>query len=227
MKRFYKDVTVTPAGGIMLDGRTVRTPARAELVLPNGALAAAIAEEWRNQGEEIDPHSMPLTGLANAAIDHAATDPQGFAARIAVYGETELLCYRAGDPPELVARQNAVWNPLLDWVCARYGVAFTTVTGIMHQHQPPATVERLSAAVAAFSPFTLTALSPIVTIGGSLVIGLALYEDAVTPDAAFDVAHLDELWQAELWGEDDFALEARAAHRRDFLAGCDVLRLLR
>lgn len=227
MKRFYKDVTVSPERGILLDGRAVKTPARAALILPNDALAEAVAEEWRAQGEEIDPRSMPVTGLANAAIDRVATDPQAFAAGLAQYAETELLCYRADSPPELIERQAQRWDPLLDWARGQYEVEFTLVAGIMHQPQPMATISRLGEAVAAANPFALAALSPIVTIGGSLVIALALVLEAVLPDDAFDLAHLDELWQAEQWGEDELALAGRDARKRDFLAACRFLELVR
>jgi chaperone required for assembly of F1-ATPase len=235
MKRFYKAVTITPAVtgapgtsfGIALDDRPVRTPARALLALPNIALAEAVAEEWRAQGIDVDPWSMPLTGLANAAIDRVAPDPSGFAAGLALYGESELLCYRAGEPPALVARQAAIWGPMLDWAAVRFDVSFTLVTGIMHQPQPARTLERLAEAIAARTPWELAALSPIVTIAGSLVIALALAEGTLDPDAAFDAAHLDELWQAEQWGEDWMAAETRAAHRADFNAACTFLNLVR
>jgi chaperone required for assembly of F1-ATPase len=170
---------------------------------------------------------MPFTGLANAAIDRVAPKPEEFAAGLAQYGETELLCYRAESPPELIARQAERWDPLLDWAKAQYDVDFVQVAGIMHQPQPMATLLRLGDAIAAANPFALAALSPIVTIGGSLVLALGVYEEAVLPHDAFDLAHLDELWQAELWGEDDFALATRAAHRRDFIAACEFIELLR
>lgn len=227
MKRFYSEVAVTERRGITLDGRPVRTPGKAELLLPNAALAEAVAEEWRAQGEIIDPRSMPMTGYANAAIDRVAPDCASFAAGLGRYGESELLCYRAAEPPELVERQAAGWDPILDWARRRFDIGFTLVTGIIHQPQPEATVRTLAAAIAARDAFALAALSPIVTIGGSLVIALAVAEHAITPEVAFDAAHLDELWQAEQWGDDDFALEARAAHRSDFLSGCRLLDLLR
>lgn len=227
MRRFYKEVTVTDECGLLLDGRPVRTPARALLILPNARLAHQVAAEWANQGDEILPQTMPLTGLANAAIDRVAPEHGAFAAGMAAYGETELLCYRADSPPELVARQAERWDPLLDWARSRYGVEFTLVEGVMHRSQPMATVLRLGAAVAEASADQLAALSPLVTISGSLVISLALLEESVLPGDAFDLAHLDELWQAELWGEDDWALDARDARRRDFLAACHFLELLR
>ena len=227
MRRFYKDVAVSGDRGILLDGRPVKTPARAALLLPNDALAHAVAEEWRAQGEEIDPRAMPFTGLANAAIDRVSANPQEFAAGLAQYGETELLCYRAESPPELISRQSERWDPLLDWARSHYDVDFVQVAGIMHQPQPMATLLRLGDAVAAANPFALAALSPIVTIGGSLVLALGIYEEAVLPHDAFDLAHLDELWQEELWGEDHFALATRAAHKHDFIAACQFLEMLR
>lgn len=225
MKRFYTAVEVTAENGILLDSRPVRTPAKALLILPNNALAEAVAGEWRAQKDDIDPHAMPFTGLANAAIDRVAPDRAAFASGLSAYGESELLCYRAAEPPPLVDRQNIVWNTLLDWARSRFDVNFTLVTGIMHQPQPPETLARLSPAMAAHDPFQLAALSPIVTISGSLVIALALAEGVMTPEAAFDAAHLDELWQEEMWGADYFALQSRAAHRTDFLAACRFFEL--
>lgn len=227
MKRFYKEVIVAPDRGVLLDSRPVRTPMRALLTLPNAALAEAVAEEWRAQGEEIDPRSMPLTGLANAAIDHVAADQASFAGNLAAYAESDLLCYRADDQLDLAARQDAVWNPILDWARGRYDVSFTLVAGIMHQPQPPETIARLKDAVFARDAFALASLSPIVTISGSLVIALAIAEEALGAEAGFEAAHLDELWQAELWGEDALAVQARGARRADFMAGVRLLELLR
>lgn len=225
MKRFWTDVTVAD-GGVLLDGRPVRTPARAMLVLPTSALADAVAGEWRAVGEMLDPRAMPLTGLANAAIDRVVPDRAAFAADVAKYGETDLLCYRAESPPELIARQATVWDAMLDWARHRYDIAFVVTAGIVHAPQPPETVARLAAAVTVRDAFALAALSPLVTIGGSLVAALMLAEGATDADTAFDATHLDELWQAELWGEDALATEAREARRADFTAAARFLALL-
>lgn len=225
MKRFWKQVSVE-AGAVLLDGRPVKTPARAPLIAPAPALADAIAAEWRAVGEEIDPREMPLTGFTNAAIDRVAPDPATFAATLAGYGETDLLCYRAENPPQLAERQAEVWDPLLEWARHRYDVAFSVTAGVVHVLQPPETVARLSAAISARSAFELAALSPIVSISGSLVVALMLAENTIAPDAAFDATHLDEIWQAELWGEDYLATETRAARRADFVAAARYLHLL-
>ena len=219
MKRFYKEVTTAPedAGyGIRLDGRPVRTPGRAPLIVPTLALAERIAREWAEQGEEIDPRTMHFTGLANAAIDRVAPDPAAFAAGIAVYGESDLFCYRASGPAPLVARQAERWDPLLDWAARRYDVHFTLVTGVMHVAQPEATLERLRAAVAVHSSFILAGLSPIVSLTGSLVAGLALLEGAADAGSVWDAAQLDELWQIEMWGEDALAAQNRAQKRAEY-----------
>jgi len=229
MKRFWKTVTTAEADGtwqIALDGRAVKTPARIPLAVPTLALVEAIAEEWATRGEDFDPREMPFTGLANAAIDRAAPDPDAFAATLAAYGETDLTCYRAGDPEELVARQAAEWDPLLDWARGRYDVHFELAIGIMHRPQPSATVDRLKAAVLALDPFQLAGLSPLVTISGSLVAGLAVLHDAMGAETAFAATHLDELWQAERWGEDELATQARETRKRDFLAAARFVRLL-
>lgn len=226
MKRFYADVTVAD-GAILLDGRPLRTPARAPLAVPAPRLAEAIAAEWRGQGERIDPRAMPLTGLANAALDRVAPDPAAFARPLAAYAETDLLCYRADAPAALAAAQAAAWDPLLDWARARYDVRFALAAGIVHVPQPAATRDRLAGALLALGPFALAAMQPLVTIGGSLVAALALAEGAVGPDAAFDATHLDELWQARQWGEDALAREARDARRRDVLAAACFLELAR
>lgn len=225
MKRFYTDVTIAE-GAILLDSRPVRTPLRAALALPTPMLAEAIAEEWRAQGERIDPRSMPLTGLANAAIDRVAPDARAFAAPLAAYAETDLLCYRAAAPPELAAAQAEAWDPLLDWARARYDVRFVVTAGIVPVAQPPATVGRLSEALAAREAFALAGMAPLVTIAGSLVAALAVAERAIEADAAFDAAHLDELWQARRWGEDALAMAARGARRNDFLAAARFVGLL-
>ena len=225
MKRFWKTVTIAD-GAIELDGRPVRTPARALLTLPTPQLAEAVAEEWRSVGDELDPRAMPLTGLANAAIDQIAPNPAPFAADLARYGESDLLCYRAEMPEPLVERQAAQWDPLLDWARTRYDVHFETTAGIMHRPQPPATIARLQEVVAALDPFRLAALSPVVTISGSLVAALALLEGAADRDTVWRAAQLDEDWQAEQWGEDELATRARNVRRADFDAAVRFLSLL-
>lgn len=221
MKRFYKHATAVEADGgwgIALDGRPVRTPARAALVLPNAALAEAVAQEWASQGEDIDPASMAMTGIANAAIDHVTPDPAAFAAPIAAYGESDLLCYRAEGPGPLVARQAQQWQPLLDWATAHYGVAFHVTSGILHLAQPDETVARLGNAVRALNPFLLAPLAPLVSMSGSLVIGLAALERAFPLAQLWQAAELDEIWQAEIWGDDDQALLRRAQRHDEFMA---------
>ena len=229
MKRFYREAAAGPGEGgvaILLDGRPVKTPARNPLAAPTEELAEAIAAEWNGQGDEIDPLSMPLTGLANAAIDRVAPDPAAFARNLAAYGESDLLCYRAEGPGALVQRQEEAWDPLLGWARRRFDIDFETVAGIMHRPQPAETVERLARAVAARDSFRLAALSPLVTISGSLVIALALAEGEIGLETAWAAATLDEAWQAEQWGEDSLAVQAMAARRREFDAAYLFLTLL-
>jgi chaperone required for assembly of F1-ATPase len=229
MKRFYKEAAVAPADGgwqITLDGRPVKTPARHGLVVPTERLGQAIAEEWWGQGEEIDPRSMPLTGLANAAIDRVAPDPTLFAAGLARYGESDFLCYRAEGPQPLVERQVQLWDPLLAWARRRYDIEFETACGIMHRPQHQETIERLARAIASRDAFQLAALSPLVTVSGSLVIALALAEGAIDLETGWAAATLDETWQIEQWGEDAEAAAMLASRRRDFDAGYRFLSLL-
>lgn len=223
MKRFWNDVTVDAGRGIRLDDRPVRTPGRAPLALPTVALAEAVAEEWRAVGETVDPRAMPLTGLANAAIDRVAPNTDAFARGLAAYGNSDLLYYRADDPAELVSRQAAAWDPLLDWARDRYDVHFEPVAGVIHRAQPTATVARLGDALASRDAFALAALSPIVTLTGTLVGALALAEAAIDAESLWRAAHVDEDWQAEQWGNDPLAQDARANKRRDYDAAARFL----
>lgn len=229
MKRFWRDAApVAEPGGwsIALDSRPLKTPARATLIVQSPMLAEAIAEEWRSCGEEIDPRRMPLTGLANAAIDHVAPDPRRFANELGRYAEGDLLCYRADHPPKLIAAQAAAWDPMLDWARHRFNAEFRVVTGIMHVDQPPATIAALAAALSPASPFQLAALSPIVTIGGSLITAIALFERAIDLDTAWATVTVDDRWQVEQWGDDDEAVAALANRNGDFAAAARFLDLL-
>jgi chaperone required for assembly of F1-ATPase len=230
MKRFYKAAEAVQAGAdgfaILLDGRPVMTPAKRKLAIPAAVLADAVAAEWNAQGEKVDPRSMPLTGLANAAVDRVAPDPESFADSLSKYGESDLLCYRAEGPESLVRRQAEAWDILLYWARRRFDVDFTLVEGIVHLPQPPETIERLARAVSARGPFELAALSPLVTISGSLIVALALAERAIGLDEAWAAATVDESWQAEKWGEDKLAAAALEARRLEFEAAWRFLDLL-
>ncbi len=229
MKRFWKEVTVIDEDGgwgIALDGRPVRTPQRAPLAASSAALADAIAAEWRAAGETIDPGAMPMTGLANAAIDIAAPDLAAFAAPIAAYAESDLFCYRDARDAALQAEQAAAWNPLLAWAEGRYGIEFALTQGVLPVDQPAATIAVLRAAVLAQDQWRITALTPLVTIGGSLVAGLALLENAFDADALWQAVSLDELYQERRWGADSDAQKARAAKQRDWDSAARFLGLL-
>lgn len=229
MKRFWKEVAVvTEDGGwgIALDGRPVRTPQRALLAVASAALAEAIAAEWREQEEVIDPAAMPMTGLTNAAIDLATPDLAAFAAPVAAYAQSDLFCYRDARDAALQAEQAAAWNPLLAWAEARYGIEFALTQGVLPVDQPPATIATLQDAVLAQDAWRLTALTPLVTIGGSLVAGLALLEGTFDADALWEAVSLDDLYQERRWGADSEAQKARAIHKRDWDNAARFLTLL-
>ena len=229
MKRFWKSVEVEAdegGWGVRLDGRPVLTPARVALLVPNQAVAEAIAEEWREAPEIIDPRAMPLTGFANAAIDRVMPDRQAFAGGLARYAEADLACYRSEWPPELVERQQASWDPLLAWARRRFDVDLATTSGLMHVPQPPATIEQLAHAVAALDAFRLAGLSPLVTIGGSLIAALAALEKAISPGEAWYAVSVDDRWQLEQWGADTEAEALLESRRREFFAAAQFLELL-
>ena len=230
MKRFWTSaysISVDEGHAITLDGKRVKTPARADLMVPTAALAGAIADEWNASGDTVDPRTMPLTGLANAAIDRIAPDKENYAAGIASYGESDLTCYRAEGPQMLAQRQSESWDALLTWARRRYDVDFACQTGVMHVPQPAETVRKLAHAVAALDAFELAGLSPLVTIGGSLVAGLAVLEEVMPAEAAWEAVSLDDRWQLEQWGDDAEARAMLDARRRDFLAAARFLELLR
>ncbi|MGC6399808.1 ATP12 family chaperone protein [Sphingomonas sp. FW199] len=230
MKRFWTraDAVRGPGGwGVTLDRRPVNTPGRAPLKLPGQALAHAVADEWNGVGDTIDPRAMPLTGLANAAIDRIAPNAEQFAAGLAAYAASDLVCYRATDPAALIDRQEEAWDPPLAWAQAQYDVRFQVTQGVMHVDQPPVTVIRLGAAVVAMDAFHLAALSPLVTTTGSLVLALWLVEGGADPQTVWSAAMVDEDWQEERWGKDNEAEQARAARRADFDAGVRFLQLIR
>lgn len=229
MKRFYKAAGVAPAEGgwtVTLDDRPVRTPARQALVLPTKALAQAVADEWMAQTETIRPATMPLTGLANAAIDRVASARAAFIDGLAAYGDSDVICYRAEHPADLATAQSAAWDPLIAWASARYDAAFEITTGVLHRPQPTTTLARLQAALEALDDFALTAMQPLVTVSGSLVIALAVLEGRIDPDEAWRAGQLDELYQAEAWGNDPLAAEARANRRASLEAAVRFLGLL-
>ena len=230
MKRFYKSVSVAPTDGgyqIHLDGRPVRTPSKALLVVPSKALAEAIAQEWDAQVETIEPAAMPLTRHANTVLDRVTPQREMVTDEISRYGGNDLVCYRAEWPTDLAERQAATWDPLIDWTRRRYDASLSIVQGIMHRPQSEEALARLSQAVNALDDWQLAPLHTITTITGSLVIALALLDGEITPEAAFEAGQLDELYQIEKWGEDSLAQKARETRRVDLLSAANFLELLR
>jgi chaperone required for assembly of F1-ATPase len=216
MKRFYKEVSVAPVEhgfAVLLDGKPVKTPARHALTLPTETLASAIAAEWREQGTKIVATSMPLLRLANTVIDGIAANREQVIAAILRFGENDLLCYRAHQPPDLVARQHAGWDPVLDWVSQRHGAQMRVSQGLDHVDHPPQTLAALRWPLEGLDAFTLGAMHVIASVTGSLVLALAVLDEALSGARAFELSRLDETYQAEKWGQD-----AEAAKRATALA---------
>lgn len=213
VRRFYREAAAVAGEEgweLRLDGRAVKTPARQPLRLPRAALAEALAAEWAAQGEKLQPAEMPLTALTFTAVDLVRPRRAELVAEIADYGGTDLICYRAAHPPELVERQRTLWQPLLDWAALALDAQLLVTEGVTAVEQPAAALQALRGAVEAEDDFTLAALATSVRASGSLVIGLALAQGRLDAEAAFAAAELDESWELERWGEDAEAAKRRA-----------------
>jgi chaperone required for assembly of F1-ATPase len=203
--RFYRDVSVERAGEahrVLLDGKPIRTPGGAAFLLPSDALAQAVAQEWRAQGEKLKPETMLLTKLANTAIDRVAPHREACIEQILAFAKSDSVCYRATGPQDLIARQSAQWDPLLQWARERYGAQFQTATGIGFVEQPREAVSALARALAGRDDFALAAIHAAAALTSSAIIALGLSEGWLDPDAAFVAAELDQIYQSERWGED-------------------------
>ena len=217
-RRFYKEVTTILIEGafqVALDGRSVRTPSGAVLSLPTAALAEAIALEWAAQTDTIDPATMPIMQLACTALDRVTPNRKGIVADTVAYGRSDLLCYRAGDPPELVQKQAEAWQPILNWLSTDVDATLLVTTGIMHVAQDDAAIAALNQTVAAFEDFPLTAVAQMTQVFGSLALALAVARVHIPWTKAVDLAALDEVYQAERWGEDSEAMERRRNMRAE------------
>jgi chaperone required for assembly of F1-ATPase len=226
-RRFYKTVEVTAELSIALDGRPVKTPGKALLALPTEALARAVADEWAAQGEKIKPSTMPLTKLANTAIDRVGPEVPRIAAEMVEYAGSDLVCYRAGRPPDLVARQAALWNPIVDWALGELDAPFRIAIGIMHLPQPPEALGAMEAAFAATGKFGLAGLHNIMSLTGSALIALMFARGSLSAEAAWAAAHADEDYQIAQWGQDEEAAERRRRRHSEFIAWCRFVELCR
>lgn len=229
-KRFWTEAAAVAVEGghsVHLDGRAVRTPAKAVFLLPSRAMAEAAAAEWAAQGKEVDPATMPVTRAANSAIDTIGANRAAVQEMIAAYGGSDLLCYRADAPDALVARQAAAWDPLLGWAARALGAPLTVTAGVIPVDQPAESLARLDAALAAVSDFELAALHDLVALSGSLVIGLAAAAGQGDVETLWAAARVDEEYQAETWGRDEEADAVAALKRAAFADAWRFLQLSR
>jgi len=220
LKRFWDDVCVVETEGgftVTLDNRPLKTPMKRPLIVPSKGLAANIAAEWRAIEGKVDPSTLPYTQFAHAGLDQAVDERAEIAAKIALYGETDLLCYRAEAPQALVKRQEKAWNPLLQWCADTLAAPLKPTAGIVHVAQPEASLKALAAHVQPFHGFQLKALYDWVTISGSLILGLAVAKKRLTAAEGWALSRLDETWQEEQWGVDDEAQKLAASKRDTFL----------
>jgi len=231
VKRFYRDVSVSPVGdafAILLDGRPMKTPQRNALAVPVSALADAIAAEWAAQGDNIIPASMPLTALAQGTLDQVANERDRIVGRIAAFADSDMLYYRADTGQQaLIDYQAKHWDPLLDWARQHYDIDFNLVYGIRYEAQPQETIERLAATVEAQDDFTVAAMLSLVGLSGSLIATLGLVEQTHDTETLWPLVNLEELWQEQQWGRDDQAVAAREIKRAEFEAAARFLDLSR
>lgn len=220
-KRFYKQAAAAPVEGgysVELDGRQIKTPAKATLTLPTEALAKAVAKEWAEQGETLDLQAMTLTRLANVAIDRTPETRADLASELARYAGTDLTCYLADAPSALRERQDAAWRPWREWVGKELGVVLVPVIGLMASPQPPASLDAVRAHALNLDDFRLTALVWACNLLGSAVLALAVERGALTAPDALNASIVDEDWQIEQWGADEEAMQVRATRARDAAA---------
>ena len=218
-KRFYETVALETSGEsvcLTLDGRPARTPAKRPLAMPPGALAEAVAAEWRAQGETIDPAAMPATRAANTAIDGVADKIALVQKEILNYAGTDHLCYRAERPEGLCARQTALWDPVIDWIEARFGARPVLAGGVMHVAQPQGLIDAIRDTGLSDDPFVLSGLYTVTALTGSAYLALALSQGRLDAEAVWTAAHVDEDRQISEWGEDAEATRRRAMRRREF-----------
>lgn len=218
-KRFYKQVDVGECDAgfdIRLDGRIVKTPQKRAFAVPSRGMADAIAAEWEAQETHIDPSSMIITRLANTAVDRVRGDEARIVAELVDFAASDLVCYRAGTPDPLVARQAMHWDPVLDWIRQTQGVQFICVEGIVHHAQPDTALAAVSKALAAEDEFRLTAVHNMTTLTGSVLIAMMAAAGRLSGEDAWAAAHVDEDWQIEQWGSDEEAEARRAQRQRDF-----------
>jgi chaperone required for assembly of F1-ATPase len=229
-KRFYKNARVEEKGGdfaLLLDGKAARTPARKPLVLPTHALAEAIASEWAAQTDEIDPVKMPLTRLANLAIDRVGEEAAAIREEIVRYASSDHVLYRAGEPEGLVALQAAHWDPILEWAHSALGARFILAEGVNFAAQPEAALSAVRAEAENWPPpFALAALASLTSLAGSALIALALARGRLAVVEAWNAAHVDEDWNIRQWGEDAEAANRRGQRFAEFEAAAKMLALL-
>lgn len=229
-KRFFKEVAVAEGEGgftIKLDGKSVKTPAKAVLTVPTHALATLLMREWDAQAEVIDPTTMPVTRLVNTALDGIALDPEPVAEDIVKYAGNDMLCYRAGEPQALVERQSERWNPVLDWAASRLGARFILAEGVIYREQPAEALEAIRTVVARHrNPIALAALHTLTSISGSALLALAYAEGHLNLETVWSLAHLEEDWTIEHWGEDEEATARRAKRLAEFTAAAEVFAAL-
>lgn len=230
MKRFFREVSTAATDGgwrVLLDGRGIKTQGGAAQVVPTRALAEALAAEWTAQGDEIDPATFVLRDMADHAIDVVMTDRADTIDTLLRYAETDTLCYRADPDEPLYQRQQERWEPALCAAETRLGVQFKRVSGVIHRPQPSETLERLRTVLDGLDPFTLAALTTLTSLAASLAIGLGALEPDADARALWDLANLEEDWQAEQWGKDWEAEERRERRLAAFSSALDFARLAR
>jgi chaperone required for assembly of F1-ATPase len=226
-RRFYKSAAAADATDgrheVRVDGRPVRTSGGAVLAVPSQTVAEVLAREWDAQGEFVNPATMPLTRLVNAAIDGVAQHMEEVRADIVRYAGSDLLCYRAEGPAELRRWQDETWSPVLDWLHQHLGAQLAVTTGIAHVAQPPEAIAAIARAVAPLDAMHLAALHSVTTLTGSPALALAVLHGRLTPTQAWEAAHLDEDWQARLWGADHEASQRRERRWLDMQAASFLL----
>ena len=213
MKKFWKIVQVKKklknSFEILLDKRILKTPMQKDLIFSNYKIAKETALEWDIDEKEINTENMVFYGLISTAIDKISNDKVSYIDNVLGFINTDLICYRADKPNELIDLQNSSWNPIISFIKKYIDVELKFFIGVMPSKQSLEIFNRLKTLINSFSDIEISALHRMTNLTGSIFISICILKGDVLKNEAFELSFLDELYQAKNWGVEQESLDKR------------------
>ena len=173
-------------------GNNIKVPAR---------LADEIVREWNTDGKINSIKNSFFTKFCFSVIDMNKKDRESALSQLIAYGNCDPICYIADEPKKLHIKQKKLYDPLIDWAQKALSIKLNTGAGLLFIEQPLPNSGNIKKFLEELDNFHLTIIHELTKTLGSLFTSLALHNNIISSELAWEVANVEDNFRIDVWGE--------------------------